>query len=152
MKRIPTCNTWEDLFNDAIINVSEDDLSDDIVDKYSKIASISVSREPNGEAFYPENTEEISNTLDFDSNLKYVTVSLQLHSDSPTSHPEIKDANQVLMASRYALKNPHKIGEDRARFTGNQMSATLFCYCFKYLFEIKIYEVQRMQQNLVSVV
>ena len=92
LKRIPTCNTWEDLFNDAIINVSEDDLSDHIVDKYSKIASISVSREPNGEAFYPENTEEISNTLDFDSNLKYVTVSLQLHSDSPTSHPLIKDA------------------------------------------------------------
>ena len=75
LKRIPTCNTWEDLFNDAIIDVSEDDLSDDIVDNYSKIASISVSREPNGEAFYPENTEEISNTLDFDSNLKYVTVS-----------------------------------------------------------------------------
>ena len=24
LKRIPTCNTWEDLFNDAIINVSED--------------------------------------------------------------------------------------------------------------------------------
>ena len=45
LKRIPTCNTWEDLFNDAIINISEDDLSDDIVDKYSKIASISVSRE-----------------------------------------------------------------------------------------------------------
>ena len=81
-----------------------------------------------------------------------MTVSLQLHSDSPTSHPEIKDANQVLMASRYALKNPHKIGEDRARFTGNQMSATLFCYCFKYLFEIKIYKVLGMQQNLVSVV
>ena len=65
LKRIPTCNTWEDLFNDAIINVSEDDLSDDIVDKYSKIASISVSRELKGEAFYPENTEEISHTLDF---------------------------------------------------------------------------------------
>ena len=30
LKRIPTCNTLEDLFNDAIINVSEDDLSDDI--------------------------------------------------------------------------------------------------------------------------
>ena len=37
LKRIPTCNTWEDLFNDAIINISEDDSSDDIVDKYSKI-------------------------------------------------------------------------------------------------------------------
>ena len=27
LKRIPTCNTWGDLFIDAIINVSEDDLS-----------------------------------------------------------------------------------------------------------------------------
>ena len=115
LKRVPTCNTWEDLFIDAIINILEDDLSDDIVNKYSKIASISVSREPKGEAFYPENTEEISNTLDFDSNLKYVTVSLQLHSNSPTSHPEIKDANKVLMASRYALKNPQKIGENKKK-------------------------------------
>ena len=28
LKRIPICNTWEDLFNDAIMNVSEDHLSD----------------------------------------------------------------------------------------------------------------------------
>ena len=26
LKRIPTCNTWEDLFNDAIIHVLEDRL------------------------------------------------------------------------------------------------------------------------------
>ena len=37
LKRNPTCNTWEYLFNEAIINVSEDDLSDDI--QCSKVAS-----------------------------------------------------------------------------------------------------------------
>ena len=37
MTCVATCNTWEDLFNEAIINVSEDDLSDDIVAKYSTV-------------------------------------------------------------------------------------------------------------------
>ena len=48
LKRIPTCRTWEDLFNDSIINVSENDLSDEIIDKYEKFAYISVSRPKRG--------------------------------------------------------------------------------------------------------
>ena len=43
LKRTTTCNTWEELINEAIINASEEDLFDDIVDKCipqcSKVAS-----------------------------------------------------------------------------------------------------------------
>ena len=44
LKLIPTCPTWEDLFNDSIIYVSEDDFSDEITHKYQDVAYISVSR------------------------------------------------------------------------------------------------------------
>ena len=77
-------------------------------------------------------------TLDFDPNPNYEIVTLQLNSNSQTSHH--KRANQILMAYRYALKSPHMIGQDRARFTVQH-----YLLVHVFFFEIKIYKAQGMQ-------
>ena len=108
IKRISTKLTWEDLLDMCIENVSEDDLPDDIVDKFSKLATVEVSASPTEETFKPDNTEFIKVLYDFDKTLKYVKMTFKLDlleeysglADTSNNAPKKKDAFAIMIFNK----------------------------------------------------
>ena len=97
LKPGPMCHTLEDLFNDSIINVSEDDLSDEIIDKYQKVAYITVSRSQMGKHFIQTTQKKYSSVFRenrcppppkpvYGGNFCHEAVSLKIRSRSPESN------------------------------------------------------------------
>ena len=111
----------------CIENVSEDDLPDDIVDKFSKLATVEVSASPTGETFKPDNTEFIKVLYDFDKTLKYVKMTFKLDlleeysglADTNNNAPKKKDAFAIMMkTSTSSTKAPSLLDIHKPRFTG----------------------------------
>jgi hypothetical protein len=123
IKRISLKCNWQDLLDTAIDAISENDLPDQIVDKFQKLVTVEVSSSPNGETFHPDNNELIGVLYDFDKSLKYVTITFKLTGDEDLNNnalppTKLKNAFSVLVNSNNISKPPPLIEKDRPRFTG----------------------------------
>ena len=91
-------------------------------DNFEKLASVSVSSSPVGEQFNVDPYEQIHVLADFDSSLKYVTISLKLTTDinnnNNNNNKSEQNAMAILMGSRSAKKMAKSLDVNKAKFTG----------------------------------
>ena len=120
IRRINTTSNWFELFDYATDSVTEDILPREAWDNFEKLASVSVSSSPVGEQFNVDPYEQIHVLADFDSSLKYVTISLKLTTDinNNNNNKSEQNAMAILMGSRSAKKMAKPLDVNKAKFTG----------------------------------
>lgn len=121
IRRFPVTYSWFDVFDIAVENhKNEIHLPDSAFEKFEKIATVSVSSSNSTEKYSPSVFDKISVLTDFDSNLKYVVIDLDVTDlvpkDPVCSETQPQSAFDLIMGNK--RRQPQKIPTDKQRFTG----------------------------------
>ena len=121
-------DTWFDIFD--VTTENDDSIPKCCFDNFEKLSSITVSSKPTGsgiEQYSPNAYDKISVLIDFDKNLKYVTINItdprkdaEQSTSSATSGTQ--NAFSILMETGNQKKHlPNKISAEKERFTGSMV-------------------------------
>ena len=153
IKRIALKSKWEDLMDRVVDSISKDDLPDKTLDKFQKLVTIDIASSPNGEAFSPDNDELIEVLYDFDTSLKYVTMTFKMDlipGHAENSNNNVPNAFSVLMKSASVnSKAPTLIDKEKPRFNGKAQTIEFlgkggyFCPAIIHIVFLSFYSVVR---------